>query len=181
MFHRKSSIARSTFFPTAVKRGAYARCLIKITIIWAFRVVVMRPKDRLSAAVHVPDNRAASIIPLPTAASLTPLPPPPSHRPRSVIKTKLYGIAVASRSASPETSVLVEKEVWTTRSQPSDGLSSSDFYGCKFEHGLRKPVARSCRRNSELLATFRCNVFSRSCHVMDFIIATDDNASPPEI
>lgn len=44
-------------------RGTYARCLIKIAIIWAFRVVVMRPMDRLSAAVHVPDNRAASIIP----------------------------------------------------------------------------------------------------------------------
>lgn len=82
MSHRRSGIA------TSISWGRETRnvwCLIKIAIIWAFHVVVMRPTDRLSAAVHVPDNRAASIIPhsfhfFPTS----------SPRPRLVIKTKLY-------------------------------------------------------------------------------------------
>lgn len=42
----------------------YERCLIKMTIIWASRVAVMRPVDRLSSLVRVPDNQPASIIPL---------------------------------------------------------------------------------------------------------------------
>lgn len=69
----------------------YERCLIKMTIIWASRVAVMRPVDRLSSLARVPDNQAASIIP----------PPASCIRPRHhlVIKTKLYGIPARTRGS----------------------------------------------------------------------------------
>lgn len=52
----------------------------------------MRPMDRLSAAVHVPDNRAASIIPPPPPPILTSLSLPASLLVAlaPVIKTKLH-------------------------------------------------------------------------------------------
>lgn len=105
MSHWRSSIATSIFFPGAVKRGTYARCLIKIAIIWAFHVVVMRLTDRLSAAVHVPDNRAASIIPhffhfFPTSSLSNKDETLPQ---RAVLRPK--GLAF----------VLTRKEVWTSR------------------------------------------------------------------
>lgn len=81
--HREGSVFLSVL---ARRERTCSRCLIKITIIWAFRVAVMRPMDRLSAAVHVPDNRAASIIPLQTSL---PLPASLLVALASVIKTKL--------------------------------------------------------------------------------------------
>ena len=110
----------------------------------------MRLTDRLSAAVRVPDNRAASIIPhsfhfFPTFSLSNKDETVPQ---RAILRPKDFAF-VLERSLN-ESSV------------SSDRLSSSDFYGCKFEHGLRNPVACSCRWNFELLATLaiKCLFFS---------------------
>lgn len=100
----------------------------------------MRPVDRLSSSVRVPDNRAASIIPplSPSTVHLYPLPsfrsppspsllslfhPPSSHQP--VIKTKLYGIPTRT-GVVPVCPFGPERGSGRGRIGPHDGSSLDD-------------------------------------------------------
>lgn len=106
----------------------------------------------------------------------SPTPAISSQPPRLVIKTKL----VASLSYDREGLRPGRERSLNESSLSCDGLSSLDFYGCKFEHGLRKPVARSCKRAPRVIGDVPCPFFSLGITWWS-VAATGDKASTGSI